>query len=158
MKLWIIFLVRSCTVIAQSHYKDMMRWWETYIGQKGKVCHWWTHKLLPCNDGEYFHENIVDVAIPGDTRVIDKVSKKKNSNTQQIEIQKTCLVLIHLIVLGTLGLIPLYLEKHLKNFRFCITVPTATFNEVSFASVIADWYETTIVIEFCQTKDHCKEG
>jgi len=60
---------------------------------------------------------LIDVAIPGDSRVKEKVSEKHQHYTDlKIEIQKmwNIPVVILPIILGTLGSILLYLGKHLK--------------------------------------------
>ena len=65
---------------------------------------------------------LIDVAIPGDSRVKEKVSEKHQRYTDlKIEIQKmwNIPVVILPVILGTLGSISLCLGKHLKTLNIC---------------------------------------
>jgi len=107
---------------------------------------WWTHKPYPVMENTSMKDTtiqcdrqiphnrpdivcvhyltsksyLIDVAIPGDSRVKEKVSEKHQRYTDlKIEIQKmwNIPVVILPIILGTLGSILLCLGKHLKTLN-----------------------------------------
>ena len=63
---------------------------------------------------------LIDVAIPGDSRVAEKVTEKHQRYTDlKIELQKMWMMRVVIIplVLGTLGTVPLCLAQHLKTLN-----------------------------------------
>jgi len=135
-------ILSSCTVIAQSHYKQrhdkvarIIHWQLCKQGGYTVDDKWWVHKTLPVCEGgsmkllwdftiqcdkriqlnrpdmvyvDYLLKMayLTDVAIPGDSRVIDKKTEKHQRYTDlKIEFQKMgkMKVIILPIVLGTLG-------------------------------------------------------
>ena len=63
---------------------------------------------------------LIDVAIPGDTRVTENIAEKHQRYTDlKIELQKmwNMQVVILSSVLGALGSVPLCLKKHLKTLN-----------------------------------------
>ena len=69
---------------------------------------------------DFLHKTtyLIDVAISGDSRVMDKITEKHQRYTDlKIELQKMWKMRVVILptVIGTLGTIPLCLEKHLTT-------------------------------------------
>ena len=149
-------ILSSCSVIAQSYYKQrhdevakIIHWELCKQGGFSVSDQWWTHKPYPvmentsmkllwdftiqcdrqiphnrpdivCVDYLTSKSYLIDVAIPGDSRIKEKVSEKHQRYTDlKIEIQKmwNIPVVILPVILGTLGSISLCLGKHLKTLN-----------------------------------------
>ena len=81
-----------------------------------------SHIIIQILCVDYLHKEVylIDVAIPGDSRVTEKVTEKHQRYTDlKMELQKMwkMQVVITPLVLGTLGTVSLCLAQHLKTMN-----------------------------------------